>query len=106
MNDLLTDYYKAKLNLELLTLQVKEKQEAVMAFLKSQPDNKAAIPQAKFTIRKTPVYGGFSMNIADLETEVKDKQETIKRMKKEEIENGVAKVVDEMVVVQMTKISK
>jgi len=100
---ILEDYYKSKLTLEILTLEVKEKQEAVMAFLESQPDQKADIPQAKFVIRKTPVFGNFSMNVADMETEVKDKQEVIKKMKKEEIENGTATIVDESKTVMMVK---
>jgi len=103
MDKLLTDYYKAKLSLELLTLEVKEKQEAVMAYLKDQPEGKAAIPQAKFTIRKTPVYGNFSTFVKDLETEIKEKQEIVKDVKKHEVEAGVATIVDETVTVQMTK---
>lgn len=100
---ILEDYYKAKLTLELLTLEVKEKQEAVMAYLESQPDQKADIPQAKFVIRKTPVFGNFSSTVQRLESEIKEKQEIVKEVKKQEIETGVATVVDESRTVMMVK---
>lgn len=100
---ILEDYYKAKLTLELLTLEVKEKQEAVMAYLESQPDGKAEIKNAKFTIRKTPVYGNFSSFVKNLEEDIKEKQQIVKDTKKQEVESGVATIVDEAKTVMMVK---
>jgi len=99
---ILEDYYKAKLSLEILTLEVKEKQEAVMAFLESQEDQKAEIPQAKFVIRTTPIYK-FSNKVDALEEDVKLSKEAVKDEQKGEIEAGIATIVDETRTVMMVK---
>lgn len=99
----LHDYYKAKLQLEILTLEVKDKQEAVMAYLTQQPDGKAIIDHAKFATRKTPVYE-FSEQVKKAEDFAKESSKLIKDQKDLEIKNGTAKVISESVTVVMTKL--
>lgn len=99
----LHDYYKAKLRLEILTAEVKEKQEAVMTYLSEQPGGKAEIDHAKFTVRKTPVYE-FSEQVKKAEDFAKESSKLIKDQKDLEIKNGIAKVISESVTVMMIKL--
>lgn len=99
----LHDYYKAKLQLEILTLELKEKQEAVLEYLAQQPDGKAAIDHAKFTIIKTPVYE-FSEYVQHTEETRKEADKILKDQKALEIKNGKAKIISETTTVRMTKI--
>lgn len=101
-NNILKDYYKAKLQLEILTLEVKEKQEAVLALLREMPDNKAGIPEAKFAVRKTPVYQ-FSEAWQDKADFVEKAKNSLKELQTEEIKTGVAKVINETMTVVMIK---
>ena len=99
---LLKDYYKAKLSLEILTLEVKEKGEAVLALLREMPDGKAGIPEAKFYVRSTPSYA-FSAEVDKLVSKVEVLKEAVKVQQKTEIESGVAKVDHETMAVVMVK---
>lgn len=102
----LNDYYKAKLQLEILTLTVKEKQEEVLKYLSEQPNERAEIEHARFVIRKTPIYE-FNDDIKKLESENKEKIEKlnyeVKSAKQNALDLETVKIIGESTTVVMTK---
>lgn len=101
METILKDYYKKKLKLEVLTLEVKEAQEKVLAHLETV-GGKAEIKDAKFSVRTSPTYE-YTALVDALEEQVKSKKEEVKKLQKYEIEHGAAKIVSETKIVVMTK---
>lgn len=98
------DYYESKLALEILAKELEEKKEKVIEALKKEPENKAEITGARFSLRKDYVYefsGKTRQKIASIEFDlekqkniIKESQNFIKGLKAQAIEDGTAKLID------------
>ena len=97
-NKILQDYHTSKLALDIMTKEVNEKKQAVTDFLASQPNKKAEIDEASFSLRAYITY--------EFSEVIQEKQVQIKNLQKLEISSGVAKVKSEKYSPVMRKLKK
>lgn len=95
--ELLMDFYATKKAIDEMTKDLAVKKEKVTEFLKNQPGMKFSIGDGDngigFSLRSTPIYE-FSESVGKLEENAKLISDKIKDIKKNEIETGVAKVIN------------
>ena len=95
--EVLKNFYKAKLKADLAIQEYEEQKTLVTAFLKSQPNYKSSIgigeKDVGFSLRVIPVYK-FSSTVLEMEGKQKEISEKISEVKKKEIESGTAQIVD------------
>lgn len=93
----LKNFFDLKTEVAVLTEKMNKEKEEVTAFLKTQPEMKYSVGEGEtavgFSLRATPVYE-FSGVVESLEGNSKLISDKIKEVKKNEIESGVAKVVN------------
>lgn len=87
---LVEDYVKSKLALDDLTATVNAKKQAVIDELLSREDHTAIVDDGKVYLRKTVKYK-YSKSVALQEETIKVEQESLKVLKRQEEETGVAK---------------
>lgn len=95
-NTTLKDYHETKKAIELLTKQLADKKGIITDFLKDQPEMKYSVGEGKsaigFSLRQSPTYE-YSSDVTELEIKQDLISEKIKKIKKQEVENGKAKIV-------------
>lgn len=102
MDNLLKDYYTSKAALDILTEELDEKKKIIIEHLKTIPDNKTGIDEAKFSLRLTPTYQ-FTQAVEDKAKFVEVAKQALKEVQAEEIKSGAAKVVKTTEILVMTK---
>lgn len=90
---LVEDYVKAKMKLDILELDVKEKKQAVIDALKEDEVKTVHTADATVTLRETKKYE-YSRSISLKEETLKVEKKSLNLLRKEEVEDGTAKHVD------------
>ncbi len=109
---ILQDYKEQKIAIDILLEELEEKKLQVIEVLKEQPENKAVVGGASFSLRISNTYE-YSADVVELDTKIKEMNDGWKQkiapltedlvdLKKDEEKQGVAKLIKQSFIPVMT----